>query len=651
MIADTTLAQSGGRSLVAARPLKRGKACMNCRFLKIKCDGLKPICGPCQRAPRDDECEYADGPTRSRTKALEVTVQRLEARLHELEHPDESTPSVTLYDPYSSLTTQPESFPVGLSGYGSLPPTPFGSTLPRPSLPGTPDSRLAPLTPVSSTSSFGYPGHGRGASLSPSPLGIFDSQRVVADSSSSPMYGLDLNDPHVCEPLIHTFLPHASLFGLFLDLDPQRFAASQQHSPSTLLTLALRRTSPALLYTICAFGARLSLSRTRDRGTEERFLSNALQSCAEVEDVNPQQPQAALQAIQAEVFLGYYFWHTGAFLRARVHAATAGALVTGLGLHQPAREAPPTQIQNQVEAPLERRLSPPTNALDAGERVRAVWAVLGLQQMLAVALEAPVDVCGQIDGGAEAPWPREIGDYLSAGYDWAEMTGTESGSTIRRYLSGQEPQPQTGDAGPSPSTVLAKAQLLLHRATLLHAQSTQPQQQQQQQAMASRYQTLSGLVETLRGQLPSREPRSRRSSSDFRMSHARRISSESACSQSQGSEYGYPNQVQATYSASTSTVNSPAYTNIPMPTSWDSMTDVDTELDPTISLVHALLDGAFLRLHEVFVRMFGDGADSGADERYLQTAMGLLQSASATPNATVVPTIFGVWSSFVVSKT
>ncbi|KAJ7055108.1 hypothetical protein C8F01DRAFT_919130, partial [Mycena amicta] len=66
-----------------------------------KCDGTRPICGPCSKwHPKDDECEYSDDPARSRTKALEDTVQRLEARLRELEHPEENAPWVTLYDPY-----------------------------------------------------------------------------------------------------------------------------------------------------------------------------------------------------------------------------------------------------------------------------------------------------------------------------------------------------------------------------------------------------------------------------------------------------------------------------------------------------------------------------------------------------------------------
>ncbi|KAF7337069.1 TKL/TKL-ccin protein kinase [Mycena venus] len=92
MITDVNLIHTTSRNMMS-RPLKRG-TCMNCRFLKIKCDGTNPLCGPCRTHPKDDE---SGG---SRTKKLQETVQRLEARLYELEYSEGSTPSVTLYDPY-----------------------------------------------------------------------------------------------------------------------------------------------------------------------------------------------------------------------------------------------------------------------------------------------------------------------------------------------------------------------------------------------------------------------------------------------------------------------------------------------------------------------------------------------------------------------
>ncbi|KAJ7196833.1 hypothetical protein GGX14DRAFT_472931 [Mycena pura] len=72
-----------------AEPLRRGKACLNCRHLKIRCDGVRPVCGPCVRVPKDDECEYAD--VNSRTKELQATIKRLQARVEELENPSSGT--------------------------------------------------------------------------------------------------------------------------------------------------------------------------------------------------------------------------------------------------------------------------------------------------------------------------------------------------------------------------------------------------------------------------------------------------------------------------------------------------------------------------------------------------------------------------------
>lgn len=100
---------------------------------------MKPICGPCRKHPKDDDCEYSDGPGRSRTKVLEDTVSRLEARLHELEHPDETTPSITLHDPYSPYheTLQLSKSPPSL-------------VIPETSLPHS----LSPFSPTSTTSSL-----------------------------------------------------------------------------------------------------------------------------------------------------------------------------------------------------------------------------------------------------------------------------------------------------------------------------------------------------------------------------------------------------------------------------------------------------------------------------------------------------------------
>ncbi|KAJ7509589.1 hypothetical protein B0H11DRAFT_1791020 [Mycena galericulata] len=40
--------------------LRRGQACLNCRHLKIRCDGVRPVCGYCTRVPRLETCTFDD---------------------------------------------------------------------------------------------------------------------------------------------------------------------------------------------------------------------------------------------------------------------------------------------------------------------------------------------------------------------------------------------------------------------------------------------------------------------------------------------------------------------------------------------------------------------------------------------------------------
>ena len=99
--------------------LQRGRACVHCRRRKMvsfnlnsssspfcsqpfsqRCDGVRPICGQCDRANRPDDCEYTDGQGSSRTQILEENISRLETRIHELENPAEATTSVILHQPY-----------------------------------------------------------------------------------------------------------------------------------------------------------------------------------------------------------------------------------------------------------------------------------------------------------------------------------------------------------------------------------------------------------------------------------------------------------------------------------------------------------------------------------------------------------------------
>ncbi|KAF7321940.1 Zn(2)-C6 fungal-type domain-containing protein [Mycena kentingensis (nom. inval.)] len=70
--------------------LQRGAACWHCRRRKInakKCDGARPVCGPCQRDNRPEDCEYTHGQRRARAEMLEESIAQIEQRIAELQHP------------------------------------------------------------------------------------------------------------------------------------------------------------------------------------------------------------------------------------------------------------------------------------------------------------------------------------------------------------------------------------------------------------------------------------------------------------------------------------------------------------------------------------------------------------------------------------
>ncbi|KAJ7080448.1 hypothetical protein C8R44DRAFT_992458 [Mycena epipterygia] len=179
------------------QPLRRGKACLNCRHLKIKCDGIHPVCGPCKRIPKDDPCEFQD--VTSRTMELENTVSRLQSRINELE-------------------SLPGSSHLALNVHG-LPMEP--SRLSSPFSGSSADSRSSPQ----SASGHSY-------------LGLQEPPLVMI------------------QMLLDSFLPHATQFGFFLHLDHFRDSALLP-----LPFGDVQRPSPALLSVVYLWGVHLSPSQ------------------------------------------------------------------------------------------------------------------------------------------------------------------------------------------------------------------------------------------------------------------------------------------------------------------------------------------------------------------------------------------------------
>ncbi|KAJ7614508.1 hypothetical protein FB45DRAFT_1035982 [Roridomyces roridus] len=81
--------------------IQRGRACSNCRSRKLKCDGVRPICGQCRnRPPRSGApcLAQADPPDHQTPAQMQETIQRMRSRIQHLERSSE----VPLSQPYAS---------------------------------------------------------------------------------------------------------------------------------------------------------------------------------------------------------------------------------------------------------------------------------------------------------------------------------------------------------------------------------------------------------------------------------------------------------------------------------------------------------------------------------------------------------------------
>ncbi|KAJ6621028.1 hypothetical protein B0H10DRAFT_2019704 [Mycena sp. CBHHK59/15] len=360
-----------------SRPLRRGKACLNCRHLKIKCDGVRPLCGPCARVPKEDPCEFTD--ITSRTKELEDTVYRLQSRINELE----SMPS--------SSTSYSQRF----------------------SLSGSPP-------PQSSAGSSPFSGSSVGSRSSPH------------SSSENSFLGIQEPPLVMIQMLLDYFLPHATQFGFFLHIDRFRNSA--------MLSLPFgdaRRPSPALLCVVYLWGVYLSHSQPL-LASEPAFLKRAQQHIStEISASND--AKHILHAIQAQVLLSTYLFRNKRFLEAEFHANGAATLVLGYQLHKIRSPRPGSPNLLGVPVLSEVYPGPPQDVVEEGEQIRGFWAVTCLQSNLNVALSSASSTFSILESpGTEidTPWPLEIADYEAGRLP----SGQQSQETIRAFLTEDPPK-------------------------------------------------------------------------------------------------------------------------------------------------------------------------------------------------------------------
>uniref|UniRef100_A0A0W0F4X5 Xylanolytic transcriptional activator regulatory domain-containing protein n=1 Tax=Moniliophthora roreri TaxID=221103 RepID=A0A0W0F4X5_MONRR len=409
------------------------------------------------------------GPGRSRTRALEDTVSRLEARLREYENPHE-TPSVSLHNPYGEPS---ESTALRLA-VPSMP-QPKGEPHSGHPSPPSPYSTLSPLT-------------------APSPSSVSSNTSSIRTTSRSPAADSEEPSLPMIRLLLDTFYVHSSTFGFFLNMS--RFS-------NDILTLPqghLHRPCPGLLSTVYLLGVHLSTSEAPDarRIREQSLLLRALRDTAT--DLATTHPNRLLHTIQAETLLAYYFFRAGNILEAKRHASSAASLVLGCGLHRIRSSTNWSASSSPVSVGPGGVTSLPgaRDAVEEGERINAFWTVFTLSRNLAVAVELSSEVCGMFDAPGmqvDTPWPLDMESYKEG------VLPPAGASTIWNYLN--HTHPQSDEYERSTSTFVTKTSILLHQAVFLDGQYHQNMTQKDSQAFYAAFQSLNHLIDTTRMQLPA----------------------------------------------------------------------------------------------------------------------------------------------------
>ncbi|KAK7063710.1 Zn(2)-C6 fungal-type domain-containing protein [Favolaschia claudopus] len=308
--------------------LRRNQACYHCRHRKQRCDGQCPVCGPCLRASREEDCEYTYNLGRSRAEILEEDIIRIENRIHQLEHPDAGTSSILLHNPYAWPAPNPARMP----GLHQILDT-------------------MNVEPV----------------LSRPPSAFIKSETTTSDTSlTDTWWNADEPPRHMAETLIDTFLSYRSDWGFFLN--PEQFRRD------ALLPLPLgnhSRPAHALLAAVYLAGILLSPSPAL-KSHEKAFLDRAL--AALPSSLSGLHPRKAFHGLQAEIILATYFFSAGKFIEGGYHTAAAVSLALSSGLHETFSAAP------------NRFLDPGRLGPDEIERFGACWAIFTLDASWALAL-------------------------------------------------------------------------------------------------------------------------------------------------------------------------------------------------------------------------------------------------------------------------
>ncbi|KAF7314584.1 Fungal-trans domain-containing protein [Mycena kentingensis (nom. inval.)] len=453
----------------------KAKTCVNCRQVyalsrrnvadspprrrKIKCDGIRPQCGPCARSMGFKDCEYEDdGPTR--TQQLEEQIRILEGRIEEL--------SQTRPVPQHVLSER------------------RSNSLPAPT---------GDVYPPHSTFSSPEPGYN------------------VPSMLSAEMQPVEL------EELVLNFLDHCTQFGFFLRIQTFRVSAlgrtGARPSPALMHAVYLWAVHLCGRPNLTAMYEATYLSRAL-RSVVVSLSSGSSGSAGSGGGHNTpththgQPPSmistsAIIQTIQAEVLLAHYFFRTTRFLEGKYHLSAAMSLVLSSGLHRlrSSESAGASGGWLGTTAPI---LAPPQDAVEDMERIAAFWTVLTMNNCWTTADGSASNIAYSTlcaneapEARIDTPWPVELNsDHL----DISTTALPElSFGTVTAFLANQP------DSATSLPALHAKAAILFEQASRLAAEYRPQLPASRASQFYTSFNAMDALIERFTQSLPGLDTR------------------------------------------------------------------------------------------------------------------------------------------------
>ncbi|KAI0692453.1 hypothetical protein BC835DRAFT_1357380 [Cytidiella melzeri] len=382
----------------------KGKACLNCRRRKLKCDCARPVCSQCIRYGRERDCEYTDKHQLSRTEMLEETIVTLRARVRELEHLEED------HSPFAPLRQSPRWRDHSSSG-GSRSPDPFDAV----------------------------------------PTYLETQTLVQAFLPYCTDVGFCLN--------INRFL--GWIFSPISSVSP----ASREASTRQPIICKDRRNP--LLWAVFVWGATFADNPDLKQHVHS-YLSNALQSLSISPPSSNSKTHHVdvLHRIQSEILIANYFLNSGQFVEARQHISSATSLVSTYDLHKirSHHTHDPSLMYSVPGSEPSTSLPPPLDTVEEGERISVFWQVYILDKTWSTVLGKPsfLNEAGSTHTYIDTPWPLAVEQYVEGP---VPSDYGVAGRTLHRFLyEAQNFQPPRR----LPTLALrAQAAALLDRALVL----------------------------------------------------------------------------------------------------------------------------------------------------------------------------------------